>query len=82
MFRMFAAVIGVIVLLGWTFGALTAYAGRCIQKRRHKVFVYIMAGANCPFIPYGTLLGVGTFIVMESTAGREEFRGPSIAAAD
>jgi hypothetical protein len=82
LFRIVAGVIGVIIFVGWTFGALTAYAGRCIQKRKHKAFVYIMAGANCIFIPYGTLLGVGTFIVMESMGGREEFRGPSIAAAD
>jgi hypothetical protein len=53
MFRIGAAVIGVIILLGWTFGALTIYAGRCVQKRRHRVFIYVMAGLNCPLIPWG-----------------------------
>ena len=49
MFRIFAAVIGVIILLGWTFGALTIYAGRCVQKRKHRVFIYVMAGIElCP----------------------------------
>jgi hypothetical protein len=75
MFRIFAAVIGVIILLGWTFGGLTVYAGRCIQKRKHKGLVYVMAGLNCVFVPYGTLLGVATFILMQSPGGREEFSG-------
>ena len=73
MFRIFAAVIGVIILLGWTFGALTIYAGRCVQKRTHRVFIFIMAGLNCALIPWGTLLGVATFAVMQSPAGRREF---------
>ena len=73
MFRILAAVIGVIILLGWTFGALTIYAGRCVQKREHRVFIYVMAGLNCPFIPWGTLLGIATFILLQSPAGQQAF---------
>ena len=62
-----------VVLLVWTLGALTAYAGRCIQKRCRKLFVYVMAALNCLFIPYGTLLGVFTFIVLSSVAASREF---------
>ena len=71
--RVLAGVIGVIILLGWTFGALTIYAGRCVQKRKHRAFIYVMAGLNCPLIPWGTLLGVATFILMQSPAGQREF---------
>jgi hypothetical protein len=73
--RIVAAVIGAIILLGWTFGALTIYAGRCVQKRNHRVFVYVMAGLNCFLLPWGTLLGVATIIVMQSPAGRREYGG-------
>lgn len=73
MFRIFAAVIGVIILLGWTFGALTIYAGRCVQKRQHRAFIYVMAGLNCPFLPWGTLLGIATFILMQTPVARREF---------
>jgi hypothetical protein len=73
MFRIFAAGIGVIILLGWTFGALTIYAGRCVQKRQHRVFIYVMAGLNCPLIPWGTLLGIATFILMQTPVARREF---------
>lgn len=72
-FRIFAGIMGGMTLLGWTLGALTAYAGRCIQKRKHRVFVYVMAAFNCIFIPYGTLLGVCTFIILGGPAAIAEF---------
>ena len=72
-FRILAAVIGVVILLGWTFGALTIYAGRCVQKRQHRVLIYVMAGLNCALIPWGTLLGVATFMLLQSPAGQEAF---------
>lgn len=73
MFRIFAAIVGVIILLGWTFGALTIYAGRCIQKRNHRVFIFVMAGLNCVLIPWGTLLGIATFILLQTPLARREF---------
>ncbi|MEN3370433.1 MAG: hypothetical protein V7609_2576 [Verrucomicrobiota bacterium] len=72
-FRIIAAVIGVIILLGWTFGALTIYAGRCVRQRTHRVFILVMAGLNCALIPWGTLLGVATFTLLQSPEGRREF---------
>lgn len=39
-------------------------AGFAIRKRRHRLFVLIVAGFSCLSIPYGTLLGVFTFIVL------------------
>ena len=69
-----AAVMGGLMFLGWTIGGLTAYAGRCIQKRKHKSLVYVMAALNCLFIPYGILLGIFAFIVLGSPAAAEEFK--------
>jgi hypothetical protein len=73
MFRIFAGVIGLVILLGWTFGGLTAYAGRCVQKRTNRLFIYIMAGLNCPLIPWGTLLGIATFMLLPTPVARREF---------
>jgi hypothetical protein len=73
MFRVFAAVLGLFILLGWTFGALTIYAGRCVQKRERRLFIYVMAGLNCALIPWGTLLGVSTFIILQTPIARREF---------
>ncbi len=72
-FRIIAGVISGIMLLGWSFGALTLYAGRSIQKRKRKALIYVMAAFNCMFIPYGTLLGVFTFIILGSPPGIREF---------
>jgi hypothetical protein len=77
MFRIFAGVLGVVILLGWTFGALTIYAGRCVQKRERRLFIYIMAGLNCALIPWGTLLGICTFIVLQMPVARREFGLPA-----
>ena len=65
--------IGVIILLGWTFGGLTIYAGRCVQKRTDRMFILVIAGLNCALIPWGTLLGVATFMVLQMPLARREF---------
>lgn len=74
MFRIFAGVIGLIIVCGWTLGALTAYAGHCIKMRKHKLFIYIMAGINCIWIPYGTLLGISTILLFQWPEVRSEFK--------
>ena len=65
LFLVFAGVIGFIILFGWTFGALQIYAGRCLRHRRHRLLILIVAGVECIFIPWGTFLGVCTFLIME-----------------
>jgi hypothetical protein len=73
LFRIMAGVFAAVTLVVWTIGGLTAYAGRCIQKRRKKLLIYLMAALNCIFVPYGTLLGVFTFIILGSPAAAREF---------
>jgi hypothetical protein len=77
MFRIFAGVLGVIILLGWTLGGLTIYAGRCLHKRTHRTFILVMAAVNCPFIPWGTLLGIATFMLLQKPLARREFGLPA-----
>lgn len=62
---MFAVMGCIAVVGGWTLGALTVYAGKCLQKRTNYLFVQVLAGLNCGFVmPLGTVLGVFTFIVL------------------
>jgi hypothetical protein len=77
-FRIMAGVMGGFVLLGWIGGALTIYSGNCIKKRKHRMLVYVMAALNCFFIPYGTLLGVFTFVVLSSAEAIAEWNDPSL----
>jgi hypothetical protein len=74
MFRIVAGIIGVIIIGGWTLGALTVYAGHCIKKRKHKVFIYVIAAVNCIWIPYGTLLAIATIILFQWPEVQMEFK--------
>jgi len=65
-FRVIAVGMVFMTLFGWVLGGLTAYAGYCIVKRKHRMFTNIMAGYNVIWIPYGTILGVLTFIAINS----------------
>ena len=52
------------LLLGWAFGILTIISGRRIAQRRSRVFSMVIAGINCISFPFGTALGVFTFIML------------------
>jgi hypothetical protein len=60
----FAAVGTFFLLLGWFTAALTVFVGRSIQKRRRRTFTLVMAAVECAFFPFGTVLGVCTFLVL------------------
>lgn len=68
LFRIFAVGMLGATAMGWLLGGLTIYAGYSIQKRRNRLFTNIMAAYNAIWIPYGTLLAVFTFIVVNSNA--------------
>ncbi|HTX16887.1 MAG TPA: hypothetical protein VMD77_16410 [Candidatus Baltobacteraceae bacterium] len=40
-------------------------AAFCIKKRKSRVFCMVVAAIECLEIPYGTLIGVCTFIVLD-----------------
>jgi hypothetical protein len=52
------------ILLGWITAGLIAWAGRCLSKRIHYTFCLVMAGIECMFMPFGTVLGVFTIVVL------------------
>ncbi|MFT3831668.1 MAG: hypothetical protein QM691_18385 [Opitutaceae bacterium] len=52
------------ILAGWAFAACVIYAGRCLARRRRLLFCQVMAGIACIFMPFGTVLGVFTLIVL------------------
>ncbi len=60
----FVAVGGMWILCGVVFGILTALSGRFIAKRRNKTFSIVIGALNCLFVPFGTLLGVFTIILL------------------
>ena len=61
------------ILLGWTFAALVAFAGRSLQKRKRYTFCLVMGGIECLFMPVGTVLGVFTILVLVRDSVKELF---------
>jgi hypothetical protein len=52
------------ILCGLTFATCLFLAGRYLQKRKHYTFCLVMAGVACMFMPFGTVLGVFTIVVL------------------
>ena len=69
----FIAIAAFLIVLGLTFSALLAYAGRCLRQRRRHTFCLVMAAISCMFMPFGTVLGVFTLIVLSKPSARALF---------
>ncbi|MFZ2644058.1 MAG: hypothetical protein WA117_23910 [Verrucomicrobiia bacterium] len=53
-----------ITILGCVFAAFVLTAGRFIAKRKHYMFCFVVGAVECVFLPFGTVLGVFTIIVL------------------
>ncbi len=83
-FGWFLAGIGAaVVLLCVSVAALQILAGFWIRGRRRRVLCMVVAGMTCLGIPYGTLLGVLTFIILGRSSVGQRFAtsSPGTAAA-
>jgi hypothetical protein len=67
---------GLFILAGWTLAALIAFTGRSLQTRKRFTFCLVMAGVECIFMPFGTVLGVFTIIVLMRESVKEIFGKP------
>jgi hypothetical protein len=77
-FAWFMATIGIVmfaVLI--VFGILKLACGLQIRKRRSRIFCMIVAGITCLGFPYGTVLGVFTFIVLARPSVQKLFETPT-----
>lgn len=55
---------GVFVLFGWAMAVCTFLSGRYLATRRRRMFSFVMAAVMCMFVPFGTVLGIFTIIVL------------------
>ena len=69
----FVAFASVFILMGWTFAVLVLVAGRFIAHRKHYTFCFVMACVECLFMPFGTVLGVFTILVLNRASVKELF---------
>lgn len=67
------ALASVFLLLGWTLVGLLVFAGRSLARHRHYTFCLVLAAISCAFMPFGTVLGVFTIIVLIRPGVKELF---------
>jgi MFS family permease len=74
--------IGIAFLIGaWTYVFCLFLAGRFLKRRRHYIFCLVMAGLSCMWMPFGTVLGVFTFIVLLRPEVKAMFASSSASPA-
>jgi hypothetical protein len=49
------------------------FAGMFLRQRRHRMFCLVVAGFNCLMVPFGTVLGIFTFIVLLRDSVRRSY---------
>jgi hypothetical protein len=66
---------GLMILFGWALAACIAYAGGCLARRKRHTFCLVVAAISCMFMPFGTLLGVFSIIVLIRPSVKALFDG-------
>jgi hypothetical protein len=61
------------VLSGWALAIAILIAGRKLRRRQSRLYCLVVAGLECMFMPFGTVLGVFTLIVLTRELAKELF---------
>jgi hypothetical protein len=69
----FVVFAGLFIVCGLTFAICLAIAGRRLREFRHHTYCLVMASLACMFIPFGTVLGVFTIILLVKPSIRAQF---------
>lgn len=72
---MFTIIPLIIIIGGWALAISTFIAGRKLAKQQGYIFCLVVAGILCTFMPFGTVLGVFTIIVLMRDSVKELFNG-------
>jgi hypothetical protein len=78
---LFVAFASVWIACGLAFAVCLALAGRCLSQRRRYTYCLVMAGIACAFMPFGTVLGVFTIMLLTRESVRALFAASSPKAA-
>lgn len=71
----FIAFAGFFVISGFVMAGVVAIAGQRLKQKRSYLFCMIVAGIECLFTPFGTVLGVFTLVVLMRPSVKEMFEG-------
>ncbi|MBN1226776.1 MAG: hypothetical protein JXA79_07270 [Deltaproteobacteria bacterium] len=61
------------ILLGWCLAVFMFITGKKLKHRKNRIFCMVVAGVECMFMPFGTVLGVLTLIALSKDSIKEIF---------
>ena len=61
------------IVCGLTFAGFVLAAGRCLARRKAYTFCLVMGCVECLFMPFGTVLGVFTILVLNRASVKKMF---------
>lgn len=61
------------ILMGWALAICILIAGKKLKARRSRLFCLVVAGIECMFMPFGTVLGVFTLILLSKDSVKQAF---------
>jgi hypothetical protein len=62
-----------LIVLGWAFAVCIICAGRYLARQVHYMFCMVIAAIECIFMPFGTVLGVFTIVVLTKSFVKKMF---------
>jgi len=65
------------ILVGWSAAICTIVSGRFLARRKNRMFSFVVAALLCMFVPFGTVLGVFTIIVLSKESVQQLYRATS-----
>jgi hypothetical protein len=74
-----AAIFGALFLVCATYTLCVFLAARWLRSHRNMLFIQIVSGLNCLLVPYGTVLGVFTLLVLSRPQAKLFFSNPAPA---
>jgi len=71
MFKVFYLVFGMWFVLS---AILNAISGFSLRARRNRTFSLVVAAFDCLYVPFGTVLGVFTIVILQRDSVRNSYR--------
>jgi hypothetical protein len=69
----FIVLASAMIAAGLAFATSMILAGRFLAQRVYYTFCFVVAALECVFVPFGTVLGVFTIVVLQRPAVKEMF---------
>jgi hypothetical protein len=72
----FIAIATAMILVGWSVAIAILVAGKFLSQKSHYMYCLVVAAIECLFMPFGTVLGVFTIIVLIRPSVKPLFETP------